>query len=119
MFQPRRRLSRGVAARSRPMSGSAGQAVVILAIMVTILFGAVGIAVDAAIGYLVGLAAERTAAAAAVSAVGFMPNQLNAPPGNDAGDPALTNLQKKRLGISAVGDRRIGGSDVGSVTAHT
>src|SRR2546428_13740776 len=99
MFQPRRRLSRGVAARSRPLSGRAGQAVVILAIMVTILFGAVGIAVDAAIGYLVGLAAERTAAAAAVSAVGFMPNPLKAPPRHDPGGPGATNLPNKRFDI--------------------
>src|SRR2546425_12984706 len=105
MFQPRRRLSRGVAARSRPMSGSAGQAVVILAIMVTILFGAVGIAVDAAIGYLVGLAAERTAAAAAVSAVVFMPNQFNAPPRNDAVGRGLTNLPKNGFDINDVADR--------------
>ena len=72
--------------------------------MVTILFGAVGIAVDAAIGYLVGLAAERTAAAAAVSAVVFMPNQFNAPPGNDAVDRALTISQKNGFDISDVAD---------------
>src|SRR2546428_283098 len=104
MFQPRRRLSRGVAARSRPLSGRAGQAVVILAIMVTILFGAVGIAVDAAIGYRVGLAAQGPAAAAAVSAVVFMPNQFNAPPGNDAVDRALTISQKNGFDISDVAD---------------
>src|SRR2546428_12623852 len=97
MFQPRRRLSRGVAARSRPLSGRAGQAVVILAIMVTILFGAVGIAVDAAIGYLVGLAAERTAPAAAVSAVVFLAKQIKAPPAADAVDPAPAISQKKRV----------------------
>src|SRR2546428_14088063 len=114
MFQPRRRLSRGVAARSRPLSGRAGQAVVILAIMVTILFGAVGIAVDAAIGYLVGLAAERTAAAAAVSAVGFMANPVKAPPGHEAVGQGPANLQKNSFDIHGMPPRGNAESERGS-----
>jgi hypothetical protein len=81
-------------ARLRRLRSRTGQAIVIMAVMVTLLFGAVGIAVDAAMGYLFGLAAERTAAAAAVSAVVFMPSEFNAPPGNNAVDRARAIAKK-------------------------
>jgi hypothetical protein len=88
----------------RPLARREGQAIVLLAIMVTILFGAVGLAVDAAVGYLYGLAAERTAAAAVVSAVVFMPLEFNAPPGNNAVDRALTLAKKNGFDTSDVLD---------------
>ena len=68
----------------------AGQAIVLIAFMIIVLFGAVGLAVDGGIAYYYNSAAERAAASAALAGVIFMPNQL-APccAGNDATDRAL------------------------------
>jgi hypothetical protein len=82
----------------------AGQAIVILAVMVTLMFGAVGLAVDAALGYFYGLGAERAAAAAAVSAVVFMPIEFNSPPGNNAVDRALAIAKKNGFDTSDIPD---------------
>ena len=77
-----------------------GQAIVLLAVMVTLLFGGVGLAVDAGLGYIYGLAAGRAAAAAAVSAVVFMPIEFNSPPGNNAVDRALALAKKNGFDTS-------------------
>lgn len=88
------RRTRSTATYRRPLQSKAGQAIVLLAIMVTMLFAAVGIAVDAGLAYLYGLAAERAAAAAAVSAVVFMPSEFNSPPANNAVARALAIAKK-------------------------
>ena len=72
----------------------AGQAVVIIALMLLVIFGAVGLAVDGGIAYYYNASAERAAAAAALSGVIFMPAQyapgsdIPAGSGNDATDRA-------------------------------
>jgi hypothetical protein len=73
----------------------AGQAIVLIAFMIIVLFGAVGLAVDGGIAYYYNSAAERAAASAALAGVIFMPNQL-APccGGNDATDRALQASQR-------------------------
>ncbi len=81
----------------------AGQAVVLIALMMLVIFGAVGLAVDGGIGYYYNAAAERAAAAAALSGVVFMPAQFTpaqaipAASGNDATDRA--KAQAKRNGF--------------------
>ena len=92
--------ARARGAKTRPLARGAGQAIVLLAVMVTLLFGAVGLAVDAGLGYLYGLAAGRAAAAAAVSAVVFMPIEFNAPPGNNAVDRAQALAKKNGFDTS-------------------
>ncbi len=73
----------------------AGQAVVLVAFMIIVLFGAVGLAVDGGIGYYYNTEAERAAGAAALSGVIFMPGQLTplqaipSGSGNDATDRAI------------------------------
>ncbi|HEV3096587.1 MAG TPA: hypothetical protein VG104_05525 [Candidatus Dormibacteraeota bacterium] len=59
------------------LRGKAGQAIVLLALTGTLLIGGVGIAVDLAVGYMYSIAAERAAAAAALSGVVFMPDQFS------------------------------------------
>ena len=54
----------------------AGQAIVLIALMIIVLFGAIGLAVDGGIGYYYNNQAERAAAAAALSGVIFMPGQF-------------------------------------------
>jgi hypothetical protein len=73
----------------------AGQAIVLIAFMIIVLFGAVGLAVDGGIAYYYNSAAERAAASAALAGVIFMPNQL-APccGGNDATDRAYQATQR-------------------------
>ena len=93
-----------IATDRRRLQTKAGQAVVLLAIMVTILFGAVGMAVDAGLAYLYGLAAERAAAASAVSAVVFMPGEFNSPPANNAVARALTIAKKNGFDTADVAD---------------
>jgi hypothetical protein len=56
--------------------GQSGQAVVIIAFMILVLFGAIGLAVDGGIGYYYNSSAERAAGAAALSGVIFMPGQF-------------------------------------------
>src|ERR1700726_4093413 len=73
----------------------AGQAILLVGLMIIVLFGAVGLAVDGGIGYYYNTMAERAAGAAALSGVVFMPGQLTpaqALPlfsGNDATDRAV------------------------------
>ena len=77
-----------------------GQAVVLIAFMILALFAAVGLAVDGGIGYYYNTAAERAAAAAALSGVIFMPGQfapadaIPAGSGNDATDRAITEARR-------------------------
>jgi hypothetical protein len=92
--------------RSRPatifgrLRGKAGQAIVLLALTAMLLIGGVGIAVDLAVGYMYSIAAERAAAAAALSGVIFMPDQFSPaqaiPVGsrNDATDRALDEAKR-------------------------
>jgi hypothetical protein len=77
-----------------------GQAIVLLALTGTLLIGGVGIAVDLAVGYMYSIAAERAAAAAALSGVVFMPDQFTpgsaVPTGsrNDAIDRAVDEAKR-------------------------
>jgi hypothetical protein len=81
-----------------------------MAIMIILLFGAIGLAVDAAVGYLYAIRASRSAAAAALAGVVFMPDQFDTasaqPPGsgNDATDRARGEATKNRFtdGIDGV-----------------
>src|SRR2546430_11192383 len=50
-----------------------GQAVVLIAFMLVVLIGAIGLAVDGGVGYYYNNLAERAAGAAALSGVVFMP----------------------------------------------
>ena len=85
-----------LAARRREI----GQAIVIIAFMVVVLFAGVGIAIDAGLGYYYNTSAERAAAAAALSGVIFMPYQFDSttasPAGsrNDASDRAIDEAAK-------------------------
>lgn len=71
-----------------------------MALMMVLLFGAVGLALDAAVSYLYAIRASRTAAAAALAGVVFMPDQFDPPSaqppasGNDATDRALGQAVK-------------------------
>ena len=60
----------------RRLKKQGGQAIVLLALTGTLLIGGVGIAVDLAVGYMYSIAAERAAAAAALSGVVFMPDGI-------------------------------------------
>ena len=88
------------ARRPRRLRRKAGQAIVLLALTGTLMIGGVGIAVDLAVGYLYSIAAERAAAAAALSGVVFMPTQFSSvqaiPAGsrNDASDRALDEAKR-------------------------
>ena len=67
-----------------------GQAIVLMALMLMfVLAGGVGLGVDALIGYVNSLGAERAAAGAALAGVVYMPNQFNTPPGQNARDKAI------------------------------
>jgi Putative Tad-like Flp pilus-assembly len=78
----------------------AGQAIVLIAFMIIVLFGAVGLAVDGGIAYYYNAGAERAAAAAALSGVIFMPKQflstdsIPAAAGNDATDRAIAAAKR-------------------------
>src|SRR5438105_1739340 len=82
------------------LRGKAGQAIVLLALTGTLLIGGMGIAVDLTIGYMYSVAAERAAAAAALSGVIFMPDQFlpaeAIPTGsrNDASDRATDEAKR-------------------------
>ena len=74
----------------RRRTAQRGQAIVLMALMLMfVLAGGVGLGVDALIGYVHSLGAERAAAAAALAGVVYMPNQFNSPPGNNATDKAI------------------------------
>jgi hypothetical protein len=95
--QPRLIRSAGVLRRLRRQGG---QAIVLLALTGMLLIGGVGIAVDLAVGYMYSIAAERAAAAAALSGVVFMPDQFApasaVPLGsrNDATDRAVDEAKR-------------------------
>ena len=84
----------------RRLKKQGGQAIVLLALTGTLLIGGVGIAVDLAVGYMYSIAAERAAAAAALSGVVFMPDQFTpasaVPVGsrNDATDRAVDEAKR-------------------------
>ena len=73
---------------------------VIIAFMLVVLIGLIGLAVDGGIGYYYNNLAERAAGAAALSGVVFMPGQFTpsqaipAGTGNDATDRALAEARK-------------------------
>src|ERR1700687_5922958 len=96
----------------------AGQAIVLIAFMIIVLFGAVGLAVDGGIAYYNNSSAERAAASAALAGVIFMPNQL-APccGGNDATDRALQGA--RRNGFNAVTNCTAFGSNHTTLCAGT
>lgn len=89
----------------------AGQAIVLIAFMILVLFAAVGLAVDGGVGYYYNTAAERAAAAAALSGVIFMPGQyltaeaVPAGSGNDATDRALTEAMRNGFDTSDVANQ--------------
>jgi len=91
---------------SRRLRGKAGQAIVLLALTATLMIGGVGAAVDLAVGYLYSIAAERAAAAAALSGVVFMPNQFDGPKAvptgsrNDATDRAVDEARRNGFDTS-------------------
>lgn len=75
----------GVKARSE-----SGQAIVVMALLLVVLIGMVGLAVDIGVGYYYNSRAERAAAAGALSGVVFMPSQFAPCCGSgDAVDRAL------------------------------
>jgi putative Tad-like protein involved in Flp pilus assembly len=83
-----------------------GQAVVLVALMIMVIIGAVGLAVDGGIAYYYNASAERAAAAAALSGVVFMPAQFTpasaipAASGNDATDRAMVAAARNTYPIS-------------------
>jgi hypothetical protein len=85
----------------------AGQAIVLIAFMIIVLFGAVGLAVDGGIAYYYNSAAERAAASAALAGVIFMPRQLTPATsiplgaGNDATDRALVGARRNGFNAAA------------------
>lgn len=88
----------------------AGQAVVLIALMILALFAAVGLAIDGGIGYYYNTSAERAAAAAALSGVIFMPGQfapadaVPAATGNDATDRAVGEAKRNGYDVSDTAD---------------
>ena len=85
----------------------AGQAIILIAFMIIVLFGAVGLAVDGGIGYYYNIGAERAAASAALAGVIFMPRQLTPASsipvgaGNDATDRALVGARRNGFNAAA------------------
>ena len=88
------------------LRGKSGQAIVLLALTGTLLIGGVGIAVDLAVGYMYSIAAERAAAAAALSGVEFMPDQFDSttatPVGSryDATDRAIDEAKRNGFDVN-------------------
>jgi hypothetical protein len=91
----------------------AGQAIVLAALMIVVLFGAVGLAVDGGIGYYYNTMAERAAGAAALSGVVFMPGQLTpaqAIPlasGNDATDRAIAEAAHNGFSMAGANPQNV------------
>jgi len=87
-----------------------GQAIVLVALMIIVIIGAVGLAVDGGISYYYNASAERAAAAAALSGVVFMPAQFSpaqaipALSGNDATDRALVAAKRNGFDPADVAD---------------
>src|SRR5207302_9566040 len=61
----------------RALRSQLGQGIVVVALAGTLLIGGAGLAVDMVVGYFYAVDAEGAAAAAALSGVGFMPDQFN------------------------------------------
>jgi len=84
-----------------------GQAVVLIALMIIVIFGAVGLAVDGGIAYYYNNSAERAAASAALAGVIFMPAQflpgsdIPAGSGNDATDRAIAAAARNSFSMAA------------------
>ena len=78
----------------------AGQAIVLVALMIVVLLGVIGLAIDGGFGYYYSNEAERAAGAAALSGVIFMPGQFTpaqaipAATANDATDRAISEAEK-------------------------
>jgi hypothetical protein len=93
-----------------------GQVIVLMALMIIVLTGAVGIGIDAGFGYIYSAACERAAAAAALSGVVFMPDQFDStkasPAGsrNDATDRAVDEAKKNGFTSSQVSVAAVAGS---------
>jgi Flp pilus assembly protein TadG len=87
----------------------AGQAIVLIAFMIIVLFGAVGLAIDGGIAYYYNSGAERAAASAALAGVIFMPKQylttdsIPAGAGNDATDRALAAAKRNAFTVGVSG----------------
>lgn len=90
--------------------GQAGQAVILIAFMILVLFGAVGLAVDGGVGYYYNTSAERAASAAALSGVIFMPGQfaptdaIPANSGYDATDRAIAAAKRNGFDVADTAD---------------
>ena len=90
--------------------------IVLMALMIIVLTGAVGIGIDAGFGYIYSAACERGAAAAALSGVVFMPDQFDStkasPAGsrNDATDRAVDEAKKNGFASSQVSVAAVTGS---------
>src|ERR1700737_1565382 len=84
-----------------------GQGVVLIALMIIVIFGAVGLAVDGGIAYYYNNSAERAAASAALAGVIFMPAQflpgsdIPAGSGNDATDRAIAAAARNNFSMAA------------------
>lgn len=87
-----------------------GQAILMVAIVLAALLGGIGLAVDLGMGYYYNTAAERAAAAAALSGVVFMPYQFSpasaSPPGsgNDATDRAIAEARRNGFDVADTAD---------------
>src|SRR3979411_143418 len=106
----RRRKQRDVRSLSLYPRRQSGQAIVLVALMIIVLFGGVGLAVDSGIGSHGHAAAEGAAVAGALSGVIFMPGQQfsgQAQPGgsgNDATDRAIAEAKKNGFDTSNTAD---------------
>ena len=87
-----------------------GQVIVLMALMIIVLTGAVGIGIDAGFGYIYSAACERAAAAGALAGVVFMPDQFDStkasPAGsrNDATDRAIDEAKKNGFDVANTTD---------------
>jgi hypothetical protein len=69
-----------------------GQAMVLMGLMLVVLIGVIGLAVDGAVAYAYSVSIERAAAAAALAGVPYMPNNFNTPAG---GPNAITRATEE------------------------
>jgi hypothetical protein len=94
-----------VRVRRRRGSSQAGQAIVLVAFMMIVLLTGIGLSIDASQSFYYNAAAERGAAAGALSGVIFMPNQFlpsqAISPGLDATDRATAEAVRNGHGIVA------------------
>jgi hypothetical protein len=94
----------------RRRHGRHGQAIVLIALMMTLIITGIGVAIDAAVAYYYDEAAGRAAAAAALSGVIFMPNQFSsaqaypAGSGNDASDRAIAEARRNGFDMADTAD---------------